>query len=65
LLIFLHLKIIALHEVEELPNLVRLRLSIDLLKIEEFRHIWVSENVVASTGPHKAEAECLSQVEKV
>ena len=50
-----------LHEPEQLPHLVGLGLSLDLLEIQQLRNRRVDVDVVASAGPGEPEPEGLRQ----
>jgi hypothetical protein len=52
---------VALDQPEELPDLVRLRLAADLLKIEELANIRMGKDVVTPARPPKLEPEGLDQ----
>jgi hypothetical protein len=52
---------VPLDQPEELADLVRLRLTANLLQVEELAHVRVDEEVVASARPPQLESERLDQ----
>jgi hypothetical protein len=47
-----------LDELEQLSDLVRLRLPVNFLQVQELRDTRVDEDVMASVHPTEAEPEC-------
>ena len=51
-----------LHEREKLSDLVGLRLTTDLLQVQQLRYPRVREDVMAATGPCQAEPETMHEI---
>jgi len=50
---------------EELPDLVRLGLAVDLLKIQRLWNVVMDQNVMAAAGPRELETERTCKLEEV
>ncbi len=54
-----------LHEFEQLPDLVSLRLAADALQIHQLRHTFAGKDVVAAIRPHMAEAKGFRELQRL
>ena len=52
-----------LHEFEQLPDLVSLRLAADALQIHQLRHSFTGEDVVTAVRPDMTETKGFSQLQ--
>ena len=59
------MKIIPFNQVEQLPGLIRFRLTLNILEVEELGNTWMCEDMVAALNSRNPEAECFRQSEEI